>query len=93
MKLALRKKIFARKKIYFQSIISLHVQLKLALNKSMRASDDEQGTNKLWPNVPIFDKKKRLAYIFTFTLLCGASKSFMKAFKEKSENKNFNTTF
>ena len=38
------------KKSYFQSIISLHA-LKLALNKSMRASDDEQGINKLWPNV------------------------------------------
>ena len=92
MKLALRKKIFAMKKIYFQSIISLHA-LTLALNKSMRASDDEQGINKLWPNVPISHKKKKLAYIFTFTLLCGASKRFMKAFKEKSENKNFNTTF
>ena len=23
--------------------------LKLALNKSMRASDDQQGINKLWP--------------------------------------------
>ena len=48
MKLALRKKIFAMKKNYFQSIISLHA-LKLALNKNMRASDDEQGINKLWP--------------------------------------------
>ena len=50
MKLALRKKPLAMKKSYFQSIISLHA-LKLALNKSMRASDDEQGINKLWPNV------------------------------------------
>ena len=48
MKLALRKKAFAMKKSYFQSIISFHA-LKLALNKSMRASDDEQGINKLWP--------------------------------------------
>ena len=32
----------------FQSIISLHM-LKLGLNKSMCASDDEQGINKLWP--------------------------------------------
>ena len=48
MNLALRKKKFAMKKRYFQSIISLHA-LKLALNKSMRASDDEQGINKLWP--------------------------------------------
>ena len=31
------------------SIISLHT-LKLALNKSMCASDDEQGINKLRPN-------------------------------------------
>ena len=46
MKLALRKKNFAMKKRYFQSIISLH---KLALNKSMRAPDDEQGINKPWP--------------------------------------------
>ena len=38
MKLALRKKTFAMKKSYFQSIISLHA-LKLAFNKSMRASD------------------------------------------------------
>ena len=49
MKLAVRKKIFAMKKRYFQPIISLHA-LKLVLNKSMRASDDEQGSNKLWPN-------------------------------------------
>ena len=69
MKLALRKKIFAMKKIYFQSIISLHAQLKLALNKSMRASDDEQGINKLWPNVPISDKKKKLAYFYFYTSL------------------------
>ena len=48
MKLALRKKTFAMKKSYFQSIISLHV-LKLAFNKSMRASDDEQSIRKLWP--------------------------------------------
>ena len=41
MKLALRKKIFAMKKNYFQSIINLHT-LKLASNKSMRAYDDEQ---------------------------------------------------
>ena len=25
--------------------------IKLALNKSMRGSDDEQGNNKLWANV------------------------------------------
>ena len=31
----------------FQSIISLHA-LKLALNKSMRASDNEQDIKKLW---------------------------------------------
>ena len=49
MKLALRKKAFAMKKSYCQSIISLHA-LKLALNKSMRASDDEQGISKLWPD-------------------------------------------
>ena len=48
MKLTLRKKIFAIKKIYFQSIINLHT-LTLALNKSMHASDHEQGINKLWP--------------------------------------------
>ena len=47
MKLALRKKIFVMKKRYFQSIISLQA-LKLALDESMRASDDEQGINKLW---------------------------------------------
>ena len=29
-------------------MISLHA-LKLALNKSMHASDDEQGINKVWP--------------------------------------------
>ena len=50
MKLALRKKAFAMKKSYFQSIISLHA-LKLALNKSMRASDDEQVINKLRPYI------------------------------------------
>ena len=47
MKLALRKKFFTMKR-YFQSIIHLQA-LKLALNKSMLASDDEQGINKLWP--------------------------------------------
>ena len=46
MKLALRKKNFTMKKSCFQSIISLHAP-KLALNKSMRASDNEQGINKL----------------------------------------------
>ena len=50
MKLPLRKNTFAMKKCYFQSIISFHA-LKLALNKRMRASDDEQGINKLWPNL------------------------------------------
>ena len=49
-----KKKTFTIKKRYcpflqnLQSIISLHA-LKLALIKSMRASDDEQGTNKLRP--------------------------------------------
>ena len=47
MKLALRKKFFTMKR-YFQSIIHLQA-LKLALNKSMLTSDDEQGINKLWP--------------------------------------------
>ena len=47
MKLALRKKFFTMKR-YFQSIIHLQA-LKLALNKSMPASYDEQGINKLWP--------------------------------------------
>ena len=47
MKLALRKNILAMKNIYFQSIVSLYT-LKLALNKSMRVSDNEQGINKLW---------------------------------------------
>ena len=31
-------------------------------------------------NDPVPDKKKKLTYIFTFTLLSGASKGFMKAF-------------
>ena len=31
--------------------------------------------------VPIPDKKKKLTYIFIFTLLGGASKGFMKALK------------
>ena len=37
----------------------------------------------------MLDKKKKLTEIFIFTLLCGASKGFMKAFK-KCENKNLN---
>ena len=51
-----KKKTFRKKKrvlfffINFQSIISLNV-LKLALNKSLHASDDEQGINKLWPYI------------------------------------------
>ena len=32
-------------------------------------------------NVPIPDKVKKLSQIFIFTLLCGASKGFMKALK------------
>ena len=36
----------------FQSIISLHV-LKLALDKSMRASDDEPVISKLRPYEPL----------------------------------------
>ena len=50
------------KKSYFQSIISLHA-LKLALNKSMRASDDEQGISKLWPNRQYF-RISSLKYFF-----------------------------
>ena len=51
-----KKKAFTMKKGYysflynFQSITSLHV-LKLALNKSTRASDNEQSINKLWPQL------------------------------------------
>ena len=41
-----------------QSIISLH-SLKLALNKSMGASDDEQGINKLRPNIGRISFKTR----------------------------------
>ena len=58
--------------------------------------------------VPSSEEEKTLSSIFIFTLLCGASKGFMKAFKafikpseapQKSEkikielNFNFNTTF
>ena len=32
-------------------------------------------------SVPIPDEDKKLTYIFIFTLLCGASKGFMKALK------------
>ena len=44
--------------------------------------------------VPIPDEKRKLTYIFTLTLLCGASKSFMKALRvfrsttKKCENKH-----
>ena len=31
--------------------------------------------------VPILDQDRKLIYFFIFTLLCGASKSFMKALK------------
>ena len=42
----------------FQSIISLHM-LKLVFNKSMHASDNEQGINKLRPNfVILFSPEK-----------------------------------
>ena len=50
-----KKKNFKMKR-YFQSIISLHA-LKLALNKSMRASGNEQGINKLWPKQNRFAKE------------------------------------
>ena len=49
-------------------------------------------------NVPIPGKVKKVSEIFIFTLLCGASKGFMKALKalktfwgtrKKCENKNF----
>ena len=33
------------------------------------------------------DKVKKLSYIFIFTLLCGTSKGFMKAFKALRVNK------
>ena len=39
-------------------------------------------SSKLTLNVPIPNKVKKLSYIFIFTLLCGASKGFMKAFKK-----------
>ena len=38
-------------------------------------------TTHLTLNGPIPDKVKKLSQIFIFTLLCGASKGFMKAFK------------
>ena len=31
--------------------------------------------------VPISDEEEKLSYVFIFTLLCGASKGFMKALK------------
>ena len=42
----------------FQSIISSHA-LKLALNKSMHAPDDEQGINKLRPNEQLNSRDTR----------------------------------
>ena len=66
MKFALRKKIFAMKKSYFQSIINLHA-LKLTLNRSMCASEDEQGINKLWPertSKPNLFEKKTVKFSF-----------------------------
>ena len=44
-------------------------------------------------HVPIPDEEKKLSQIFIFTILCGVSKGFMKAFKahkgttNKCENK------
>ena len=64
-----KKKTFTIKKGYcpflqnLQSIISLHA-LKLAFIKSMRASDDEQGTNKLRPKRKLSQPK---IYIFKDT--------------------------
>ena len=86
IKLILRKKTWTMKKGYycflsnFQSIISLHV-LKLALNKSMHASDDEQGINKLWPKedlikieliraLPKSRVKNSLEFSCCFSFLC-----------------------
>ena len=49
-------------------------------------------TRKLTLNVPIPNKKKKLAKIFILTFHCGALKGFMKAFKadvtKNCENKN-----
>ena len=36
---------------------------------------------RLTLNFPIPDKVKKLSQIFVFTLLCGASEGFMKAFQ------------
>ena len=49
--------------------------------------------------VPIPDEEKKLSQIFVFTLLCGASKGFMKALKvfikrfEAPQGENKNLTF
>ena len=37
-------------------------------------------------NVPISGKKKKITEIFIFTLLCGASKGFMKALKARQSS-------
>ena len=75
MKFALRKKIFAMKKSYFQSIINLHA-LKLTLNRSMCASEDEQGINKLWPERTskpnLFEKKNSEIQLLLSHLPCTA---------------------
>ena len=41
--------------------------------------------SKLTLNVPVPDKVKKLSEIFIFTLLCGASKGFMKALRHHKE--------
>ena len=49
-----------------------------------KKTEEENNKNEikiLTLNVPIPDKVKKLSKNFTFTLLCGASKGFMKAFK------------
>ena len=52
--------------------------LKLALNKSMRTSDDEQGINKLWPDL-LFRSK------ITFTM--SISSVVFKLVKMKKQDK------
>ena len=48
-------------------MISMHV-LKLALNKIMRASDNEQGINKLRPKQHYYNKFSKLQHAVNYEL-------------------------
>ena len=54
---------------------------KFVTNNKLIKATSTPGETLLTLPTPIPDKERKLSYIFIFTLLCGASKNFMKGLK------------